>query len=250
MELASEPFVWLAIAFLVVGVVLRSAWFRGYSGEFKVRTTSGLRLDGEKYHSLHNLTLPTPDGTTQIDHVIVSKFGVFVIETKNRKGWIFGDEGSRKWTQSIYGKNYPFQNPLRQNYRHVKAVEALLGLHSGCLHSVVVFTGNSRFRTPMPPNVLRRGSLVRYIRSKTNVCLSDSEVRAAVRALERVGITESVDKRRHLQTLRENQRNPKCPRCGRAMVVRTAKRGANVGGQFWGCTGYPKCKHTENIEKK
>lgn len=58
---------------------------------------------------------------------------------------IFGDERSRKWTQSIYGNNYRFQNPLNQNYRHLKAVQDLLGLGPRCLHSVVVFVGSSRF---------------------------------------------------------------------------------------------------------
>lgn len=247
MELVSEPLVWVVVPILVLSVVLRSAWFRGLFGEFKARATTGLRLDRKTYRSFHNLTLPTPDGTTQVDQVIVSKFGVFVIETKNRTGWIFGDERSRTWTQSIYGQNYPFQNPLRQNYKHVKAVENLLGLHPRCLHSVVVFTGRGRFMTAMPPNVVRRGSLVRYIRSKAEVVLSDSEVNDAVRMLKRIGTTRSSDRRRHLQKLKENQVDPKCPRCGRAMVVRTAKGGPNAGGQFWGCSGYPQCRVTKSI---
>lgn len=250
MEVASEPMVWLFGAILVASLVLGSAWFRGLWGEFKVRATMGLRLDRKTYRSLHNLTLSTPDGTTQVDHIIVSRFGVFVIETKNRTGWIFGDERSRKWTQSIFGRNYPFQNPLRQNYKHVKAVQALLGLQPRCLHSVVVFTGGGRFKTAMPPNVVRRGSLVRYIRSKGKILLSDSQVEDAARVLERSGTTRSGDRRRHLQSLKENQRNPKCPRCGKAMMVRTAKRGPNAGGQFWGCSGYPQCRATKSIARR
>jgi len=109
---------------------------------------------------MHDLVLPTPDGTTQVDHVIVSRFGVFVIETKNMTGWIFGDERSRKWTQTLYRKKYPFQNPLRQNYKHVKAVESIAGLRSRCVHSVVVFVGGSKFKTPMPANVVYRRGLV------------------------------------------------------------------------------------------
>jgi hypothetical protein len=66
--------------------------------------------------------LPSQGSTTQIDHVLVSVYGIFVIETKNMKGWIFGDERSAQWTQSIFGKKSRFQNPLRQNYRHVKAL--------------------------------------------------------------------------------------------------------------------------------
>jgi ssDNA-binding Zn-finger/Zn-ribbon topoisomerase 1 len=240
------PEAWLLVAFLVV-VALRSTRFKGSFGELRVRATAKLRLDGTRYRSLHNLTLPTPDGTTQIDHVVVSKFGIFVIETKNLSGWIFGDERSRKWTQSIYGNKYRFQNPLHQNYKHLKAVEDLLGLGPRCLHSVVVFVGSSRFKTPMPPNVLSRRELVPYIRSKTDVLLSDSQVEDSLRALRRSGASNVITGRRHVRNLRENRTNPTCPRCGQAMVPRTAARGSNAGGQFWGCAGYPQCRATKDV---
>ena len=210
MELPSEPpLLWLVLAFLVVVFVLRSvlrsARFKGLFGELRVQAATGLRLSGRTYRSLHNLTLPTRDGTTQIDHVIVSKFGVFVIETKNLTGWIFGDERSRKWTQSIYGNSYQFLNPLRQNYKHLKAVENLLGLGPRCLHSVVAFVGNSEFKTMMPPNVLERRQLVPYIRSKTDILLSDKQVEDSIRTLKGSHISKFGTRRRHVHNLRENQ---------------------------------------------
>jgi len=134
------------------------------------------QLDGSIYRSLHDLTLPTPDGTTQIDHIIVSKFGVFVIETKCLAGWIFGDERSRRWTQVILKRQSRFQNPLHQNYKHLKAVQTLLDLDHRCVHSVVVFAGSGTFKTPMPSNVLERGRLIPYIKSKTGILLADAQV--------------------------------------------------------------------------
>jgi len=246
MELPSEPLLlWLVLACLVVVLVLRSARFKGLFGELRVQAATGLRLSGRTYRSLHNLTLPTRDGTTQIDHVIVSKFGVFVIETKNFTGWIFGDEGSRKWTQSIYGNSYQFLNPLHQNYKHLKAVENLLGLGPRCLHSVVVFVGTSEFKTMMPPNVLGRRQLVPYIRAKTDILLSDEQVKESIRILE--GHVSSAEiRRRHIENLKRNERNPICSLCGNAMVLRTAKTGPNSGGQFWGCSGYPRCRATKS----
>ncbi len=193
---------WLVLAFLAAVVVLasvvRSARFKGFLGELRVKVATGLRLNGRTYRSLHNLTLPTRDGTTtQIDHVIVSEFGVFVIETKNLAGWIFGNERSRKWTQSIHrNSRYQFLNPLRQNYGHVKTVEKLLGLGPRCLHSVVVFVGKSEFKTTMPPNVLTPRELIRHIKSKTDVLLSDEQVEASIRTLERSRITKFGTRRR------------------------------------------------------
>jgi hypothetical protein len=53
---------------------------------------------------------------------------VFVVETKNMKGWIFGSATQPFWTQKIFRSNYKFQNPLHQNYKHVKTLQALPGL--------------------------------------------------------------------------------------------------------------------------
>jgi hypothetical protein len=249
MDFVFESVVWLVSLALLV-LFLGRRLFRGRFGELKVRATTGLRLPSSSYTSLHNLTLPTPDGTTQVDHVIVSRFGVFVIETKNMTGWIFGDERSREWTQSIYGNNYRFQNPLHQDFKHMKAVEAATGLPLSSLHSVVVFAGRSRFKTRVPPNVMRRSRLSRYIKSKTAVLLSEEQVEQAIRVLSSAGSTTRADRRRHIENLRENRKNPKCPRCGRAMVIRTAKRGRSAGGQFWGCTGYPNCRATKNVGRR
>ena len=78
---------WLVPLMLVIGV-LKSPWFKGHLGEFAVNLAIKLRLDKETYHLIKNVTLPTEDGSTQIDHVIVSVYGVFTVETKNMKGWI------------------------------------------------------------------------------------------------------------------------------------------------------------------
>jgi restriction system protein len=240
-----EPLLpWLVLGFVVVVLLLRSARFRGRRGERRVRATIRRRLDGSTYRSLHDLTLSTPDGTTQIDHVIVSQFGVFVIETKYLTGWIFGDERSRRWTQVIFRKRYRFQNPLHQNYKHLKAVQTLLDLEPRCLHSVVVFVGNGKFKTAMPPNVLKRRRLIPYIKSKTGILLSDAQVKDSIRTLDEHG-TKPATRRTHVRNLRNNARTPTCPRCGSAMVLRTARNGPNSGGQFWGCGGFPRCRATK-----
>lgn len=112
-----------------------------------------LMLDKGTYHRVHNVTLPTRDGTTQIDHILVSCFGVFVLETKNMRGWIFGGEKQAQWTQKLYKHTLKFQNPLRQNFKHVKVIEATLQIPPDMIHSVVVFVGGSTFKTDMPSNV-------------------------------------------------------------------------------------------------
>ncbi|RBW48599.1 nuclease-related domain-containing protein [Marinobacter sp. F3R11] len=164
------------LAFLIIAGLLRSPWLKGKFGEFLVNFSARRYLDKSRYHLIKNVTLPTEDGTTQIDHVLVSEFGVFVVETKNMKGWIFGGSHQRSWTQKIYRSSHKFQNPLHQNYKHVKTLQTLLGLGDHQIYSLVVFVGDSTFKTPMPENVTQGLGYVRYIKSKTDPVLNQEEV--------------------------------------------------------------------------
>jgi hypothetical protein len=87
-----------------------------------------LELDSEHYKVLGDLMLPSLGNThtTQIDHIVVSDFGIFCIETKSYSGWIFGNAQQQHWTQVLYRYKKKFYNPLRQNYAHIKAVEAIV----------------------------------------------------------------------------------------------------------------------------
>lgn len=167
---------WYVLPLVIIAGVIRSPWFKGKFGEFLVNLSARWFLDKSRYHLIKNVTLPTGDGTTQIDHVLVSEYGVFVVETKNMKGWVFGGPHQRTWTQKIYRSNHKFQNPLHQNYKHVKTLQTLLGLGDHQVHSVVVFVGDSTFKTPMPENVTQGLGYIRYIKSKQEMVLSPEQV--------------------------------------------------------------------------
>lgn len=107
---------------LVIITIIKTSWFKGKVGEFWINIHVKMRLDDKVYRLIKNVTLPTDDGSTQIDHILVSVYGVFVIETKNMKGWIFGGEHQRTWTQKLFKESYKFQNPLFQNYKHTQTL--------------------------------------------------------------------------------------------------------------------------------
>lgn len=237
--------------FLFVGLV-QSSWFKGVMGEFTVNVSSRLFLDKDKYHLIKNVTLPSEDGTTQIDHIIVSEFGVFVVETKNMKGWIFGSPNQKQWTQKIYRHSQKFQNPLHQNHKHVKTLQDLLGLTDHQIHSVIVFIGDSTFKTPMPDNVTYGGGYHRYIKSKSIKVLSSYDVHSIIEKIEAGRFTRSLktnrDHVRHVkQVVKQKEDSVSCPKCGGGMVMREVKKGDRVGQKFWGCSQYPKCRGAENI---
>lgn len=167
---------WYLLPLVIIARLINSPWFKGKFGEFLVNISARCFLDRSRYHLIKNVTLPTEDGTTQIDHVLVSGYGVFVVETKNMKGWIFGGPYQRIWTQKIFRSSYKFQNPLHQNYKHVKTLQALLGLGDHQMHSVVVFVGDSIFKTPMPENVTQGLGYVRYIKSQRELVISPEQV--------------------------------------------------------------------------
>jgi len=215
----------------------------GRKGESKVESKLGRRLDSSEYHRFHDLHLPAGYGSTQIDHVVVSRYGVFVIETKNYSGWIFGNEKSEVWTQVLYREKHKFQNPLRQNYKHTKAIESFLSLHSSTVFSVVVFVGSGEFRTAMPSNVIYVNLLGRYIRSRSDPIIGQAKVEWIVDCLQRhqsgLRVRSSEGARLHVA-----DPDPSCPRCGAAMIKRTARKGKNAGQDFLGCSQFPKCRGT------
>lgn len=161
------------------------------------------------YHLMNHITLQMKDGTTQVDHILVSRFGVFVIETKDYKGWIFADAKQAKWTQVLFKMKFKFQNPISQNFRHVRAVQDLLDfLPSGAVKSAVVFTGEAEFKTEVPQGVFSSLSeFIGYLNEQTVEIMSINRVQFCVGRLEttRLAISGKTDIE-HVQSLARRHR--------------------------------------------
>lgn len=247
----------LVISFLVAILVFVLLLLRSVSRVAERRGRQGERYVAhqiQKYvrkfplsQDLHDLILQTPDGTTQIDHLIISPFGIFVIETKNLSGWIFGDENNSSWTQVLYKKKYRFQNPLRQNFKHQKAVQKLLQVESRNLHSVVVFAGSNTFKTERPRNVVSLRQLVPYLKLFNQPIYDHKKIERLAYVLRKHIHDNPTTLSEHIQNVEQNQRNPKCPQCGEPMVLRTAKKGNNAGSKFWGCSNFPRCRRIRKL---
>jgi hypothetical protein len=133
------------------------------------------------------------------------------VETKNLSGWIFGDGKQATWTQKLYRRTFKFQNLLRQNFRHIKALEDVLNLSGEKFHSVVVFTGGGTFKTPMPPNVTSIGGFLGYIKSKKQVILSHPEIEGIVHKIGAGRLKPSfATAREHIRHI-ESKRNAEGP---------------------------------------
>lgn len=180
-------------------------------GEARLTKVALANFGPPLYHLMNHVTLRMEDGTTQVDHILVSRFGVFVIETKDYKGWIFANAKQANWTQVLFKRKFKFQNPIFQNFRHVRAVQGLLDfLPPDATKSVVVFTGEAEFKTEIPQGVFSLSGLAEYLSEQTVEVMSLNRVQFCVGRLEteRLAISGQTDVE-HVQSLeRRHGRRP------------------------------------------
>lgn len=236
-----KPYLLLPLVVLIIvgaiwlSVYLNSSTMRGKLGEGKVRRVIGSTV-AKKQYVINDLILAHGEMTSQIDHVVINSRGIFVIETKNYSGRIYGTESQREWTQVLaYGKvKNKLYNPLKQNATHIYNVKRLVG--NLPVHSLIVFVQNNTERIEAK-NVISLSCLKRALGSGTNV-LSVEQMETAYAALTEN--KQEISTEQHVQNIKVQQHNLACgicPRCGGKLVLRSGKY-----GNFWGCEKYPKCK--------
>jgi hypothetical protein len=251
----------LLISFFLIKLIKKvKPKVKGFVGEGLVSFAAKVHLDSRKYHMVNDVTIPTTRGTTQIDHVIVSRYGVFVVETKNMSGWIFGSEDQKTWTQVIYQKKIRFRNPILQNRGHIYALSKLLDVPKECFVNVVCFMGDAKFKTEMPQCVRKHGSYISYIESFSNELFTEEKKKDIIKYIEsgRLKPSRETNKNhiKHVRSLDSEcqtihvtsinsacELSPLCPRCDSFMVKRKNRKN---GSEFWGCPNYPRCRGTRN----
>ena len=200
-------YVWVLMA---VGVIEVLGWKwrqtsvhthnKGEQGEAMLRQHTDLSLADKGYHALHDLLIPLYESTTQIDHLYVSRYGIFVVETKNYAGWIYGDAEQKQWTQVLYQQKRRFYNPLKQNETHIKALAYLLKLPMETFHSIVVFVGEAEFKTALPDNVLQGADISGYVHRFRRSLLSQAQVDEIYATLSQKRYrATAAKKRRHVR---------------------------------------------------
>jgi hypothetical protein len=220
---------------------------------------------GKKGKILQNVYVPKEDGdTTEIDLIYITQKGLLIIESKNYSGYIFGDERNRNWTSTLYaGKDWigrkrvekhHFYNPIWQNNGHVKAIKRLLGSDIEII-SIVVFSDRCELKSVSVSSqkvyVCKRGALPQIIREiwrEHPDTLSEKDIETIYGRLMPLTGQDREVRERHIERIESKLNNEElCPYCGGNLVLRTARRGPNEGGQFWGCKNYPSCKYTRNF---
>lgn len=174
---------WIVPLLLLV-FFFASPRYRGDIAESRVRRILAQGLEKNRYTILNDVLVPAGGGTIQIDHVVVSKFGIFVIESHYAQGWVSGTEVQDRWKQYRFGRFTRFDNPVYRNRLQVQALESFLQFPGQAFHRVVVMVGQSGFKTDMPPNVLEAEKLIRYMRKKGQHLLTAEQAARALKEIE------------------------------------------------------------------
>lgn len=167
---------------------------------------------GKDYVLLNNITLPNRNGgTAQIDHIVLSPYGIFVLETKHYRGDIYGKEDQKQWEQKFVKSSYKFYNPITQNRSHVNILSHhLLGLADPTqTHSIVIFTGKCRLRSRVPPYVFNGRRWLRYVRKQfRDVVYTEHEVQMMKERIESVALedTRATDKQHKKYAKKQKRR--------------------------------------------
>lgn len=193
------PLLLLALVFKALSAWLRSRKGKGQVGEWVVGSI--LKGVGPGYEVLHDLTFVVDGDSTQIDHVVVSTHGVFLIETKNFQGRIFGQATDSHWTQVLGRTKRSFQNPLRQNHKHVRFLSEHLDIKESALRPLVVFLEGAQFPKGKPEGVHWPRELVPAIRSVRDSVLNNAQVATLRNRLQSLGATTSSKTQLHLDQL-------------------------------------------------
>lgn len=251
---------------------------KGANGEYQTyKMLRKYEEQGAKF--LFNCYLPAQKGkTSEVDVIMIYKSGIYVVESKNYSGWIFGNENDKTWTQTLNaGKRVHkehFYNPIMQNQTHIKWLRELLKSEISfdiTPFSLIVFSERCTLKNITNTNplvkVINRYDILREISAYDNMMgavVSDEMVGKIYDLLKPYTEVDETTKQKHIdninsqykkkevssfpveQTIEKNE-DEICPRCGSKLVLRTAQKGENAGKQFYGCSSYPKCRYIKNI---
>jgi len=191
---------------LAIFIKLKMPEWKGKYSE-KLVNDKLLELPNE-YIVFHNLLFESNGRSTQIDHLVISPYGVFVIETKGYKGWILGGEYSEYWTQVIYKSKQQFYNPVRQNEGHVRFLRYLLKTSFKIpFIPIVVFNNDAELKIRIENHiVVNRCDLKGAILQCQIVSLSSEQVNWIIQTIQNnYTIANKEDLKRHKNNARNRQ---------------------------------------------
>lgn len=214
---------------------------KGEYGEEVVNIILERVLDAdEKY--LYDYKYSADNTSTQIDHIVIKHNGIFIIETKNYSGKIYGFENQLMWKQYINNKPIEFYNPVKQNKTHIFYLNKILN-NAYPIYSIIVFVNGDISKISIS-EVIKYTELEHKLQQYSDYYLNNEAINNIYNILENNQNFEISNKEHieHIEELKEAIENSKCPRCKSNLILKKSKY-----GEFYGCENYPNCKFTKRI---
>lgn len=194
-----------------VGIIVLFVWLSrtrnrrcGQRGE--EQTSAILQEFCSKTNSylINNIFVPLYDKTTQIDHVAISKYGVFVFETKNWNGIILGNTNDKNWTQSLnFGRTTnQHYNPIFQNQTHVSCLKRLLNQKYNVFYSCIVFVKDNAPNIP-DTRVINISGLKTYLSTFSKEILTQTTIEQIYRRLLAYKVKPITTEKEHVASLQK-----------------------------------------------
>lgn len=175
----------------------------GIMGEIWVKVEL-MFLKKSDYKILNDIMIEVGGLTHQIDHLVISKFGIFVIETKNYSGKIYGSEHSEKWTQRLGKQKYAFHSPIRQNYGHISSLMAFLNIQENKFISIVAFANDAKLKVNGKVHVVNFCDLRETIKKYRVELFKDEDVIDIFLNISNANIKNRKMRREHVRNIKKD----------------------------------------------
>ena len=234
----------IALLLVVLRIILKTPKVKGIIGEYKVRFKIGKTKEGVQY-VLNNVLFDTETKSCQIDHIVINRNGVFVLETKNYSGRIYGNDQQHEWTQVLqYGKvKNKVYNPVKQNQTHIYELRKVIG-NDVAIKSLIIFVqNNTKYVNSEYVFDLRKIKKIinTPISGRTLNIEEMKNINNMILNIKNESHTTTKEHVENIYQMKKNISNNICPRCGKELILKKSKY-----GDFYGCVNFPKCKFRKN----
>ncbi len=196
----------IGLTLLILGILIDIYYpkFRGFMGEFWLKLELK-KLPKNKYKLLNDIMIEDEKGTHQIDHIVLSKYGIFVIEMKNYYGLIIGNQYKEKWYQYLGKNKYTFHNPMYQNYGHIKALSNVLKLNEELFIPITCFSNQVKLKVTSNKPVVQVDTINRNI-LKYNEEIITCDLNELSLKIENMNILDKTKRKEHVKNIRNLKR--------------------------------------------
>ena len=191
---------------LILGILIDIYYpkFRGFMGEFWLKLELK-KLPKNKYKLLNDIMIEDEKGTHQIDHIVISKYGIFVIEMKNYYGLIIGNQYKEKWYQYLGKNKYTFHNPMYQNYGHIKALSNVLKLNEELFIPITCFSNQVKLKVTSNKPVVQVDTINKNILKYTKEIITCNLNELSLK-IENMNILDKIKRKEHVKNIHNLKR--------------------------------------------